>query len=280
MDYSKIGNRLKLERERKGLSYEQIFEITRIQPSVLKEIENGNSSISSVLIKGFIKTYARTLGFDLEIFFKEIEEKEKKKEEERNEAKRFDNNEKNKKRNYLKYLLICFVISIAIWVLNPSKKTETKDLITIKEEESHTEKTATEETVTEDRIIKETATEKTVIEDRIIKETATEKETAIENKTISEKDSLEKTQTLFQQIKASTFTKDLLIQSSASLEIYFKVDKKSTITKILEPSVWFHIKAKESIYFRLDEKREDIQMFYNGKQVHIGTDQFFEKTFQ
>ena len=48
MNYSKIGEHLRLIRERKGLSYEQIFEITKIQPSILQGIEEGQSPVSPV----------------------------------------------------------------------------------------------------------------------------------------------------------------------------------------------------------------------------------------
>ena len=73
MDYKKIGAFLKKEREQKGLSYPQVFEITRIQPSILKSIEEGEPQISEVFFKNFIKTYVKFLGLDLHEVLKEDE---------------------------------------------------------------------------------------------------------------------------------------------------------------------------------------------------------------
>ena len=64
MDYLKIGKKLKSVREKKGLSLHQIFEVTRIQPSILTEIETGQFQKSEIFLKNFIKTYCEALGLN------------------------------------------------------------------------------------------------------------------------------------------------------------------------------------------------------------------------
>ena len=253
MDYSKIGNDLKLARERKGLSYEQIFEITRIQPSILKGIEEGEASIFPVFLKGFIKSYARSLGLDPAKLFEIAEEEGKQKGDVKQETKEPREFDRSKMQKIFKYLLLLllgfFIVFQAIWFLDDSKKSNKDHLIVVDPEESHIGKEVVEETT-------------------------------IQKIDSLKKQPLEKKQSLFDQIKESVFEEELLIQSSESLEVYFKADKQSTVTKILEPSVWFQIKAKKSIYLRFDERRDDVQIFYNGKQISIGNNSFFERTFQ
>ena len=138
-DYSKIGLHLKLVREQKGLSYEQIFEITRIQPSILKDIEEGKSSISPVFLKGFIKTYARFLGQNFEELFKKVnqEDKQEKDEKVKKVKKNNENNEnnENKKRNYSKYIWLLLglfiVFQVTVWLVNtPNKDREENPILT------------------------------------------------------------------------------------------------------------------------------------------------------
>lgn len=262
-DYSKIGHHLKLVRERKGLSYEQIFEITRIQPSILKDIEEGKVSISPVFLKGFIKTYARFLGQDVEDLFKKED-----KQEEDEKIKETDKSDKNKKRIYLKYLwpLPGLFIVLAVWMLNTPNKDSKENSIVLEDETPLLNQKATED-------IKPKIQENTTME--------TQRENFTEIGETQKEDFPEENTTLFHQIKTSAFKQDLLIQSSEPLDIYFKLDKKSNmVTKTLQASTWFHIKAKESIYLRFDENRGQVQIFYNGKQVLFDNRPFFEKTFQ
>ena len=109
MDYSRIGNRLKLVRERKGLSYEQIFEITRIQPSILEGIEEGKATVSPVFFKGFIKNYARSLGIDPEEMFKEAQrEDQEAKEEIQTTGKKNGNKKCSRTEKQFKIFFSCF----------------------------------------------------------------------------------------------------------------------------------------------------------------------------
>jgi cytoskeletal protein RodZ len=72
-----LGQILKKEREKLGLSYEEVAAIIRIRATLLKSLEAGDyTSFSSVTyIKGFIKSYAQFLKIPFEPLF-ELYEKE------------------------------------------------------------------------------------------------------------------------------------------------------------------------------------------------------------
>ena len=260
MDYSKIGHHLKLVRERKGLSYKQIYEVTRIQPSILKDIEEGKSSVSPVFLKGFIKTYARFLGQDIEDIFKKARKEDKPEDDNKiKKATSNENKDEHIKRNYLKHLWpllgLFIVFQVAVWIVNTPKK-DNKGIPLITEKEKSDSKQETVEDV----------------------KSKAQKNITVE---IQKEDFPEEEESLLHQIKKSAFTQDLLIQSSEPLVIYFKLDKNSAmVTKTLQASVWFHIKAKESIYLRFDENRGQVQIFYNGQQIPFDNTPFFERTFQ
>ncbi len=61
-----MGNRLKKERLRQGLSFEEAHSSLKIHPNVLRELEEGevSNSLSGIYIKGFIRKYAEYLGLD------------------------------------------------------------------------------------------------------------------------------------------------------------------------------------------------------------------------
>ena len=62
----KIGAILRKEREKKGLSYDKVSEITKLRPTILEAIENEawDDLPSSVFVSGFLKSYARALGLE------------------------------------------------------------------------------------------------------------------------------------------------------------------------------------------------------------------------
>ena len=66
MDLKELGSRLKEERERQGLTIEQIMEITKVSRINIVAIECGNQDEfpHEVYAKGFIKNYAKALGLD------------------------------------------------------------------------------------------------------------------------------------------------------------------------------------------------------------------------
>ncbi len=61
-----IGQTLREEREKIGLTYEQICEITKLRPGILEAIEKEawEKLPPSVFVKGFIRSYAQTLHLD------------------------------------------------------------------------------------------------------------------------------------------------------------------------------------------------------------------------
>lgn len=61
-----MGAILRNERNKKILSYDQISEITRLRPHILEALENEDWARlpSPVIVRGFIRSYARTLGLE------------------------------------------------------------------------------------------------------------------------------------------------------------------------------------------------------------------------
>ena len=290
MDYSKIGHHLKLERERKGLSHEQIFETTRIQPSILKDIEEGKVSVAPVFLKGFIKTYARFLGLDYEALFEKVEKENQIREEQKDPKEEPCLRDKKQRRAYLKYLLFAlgfFIVFQTFLFLNRSKKSskhsQTKEGNPIfqpdKAKDTKVEKVYQTSEDQKDSELEEQK-ETTAVEQEKTTAVTAAKEQKNEGESIEEGHSAKKKHpNLFDQLHGSVFKKELLIQSSESLKIYFKVDQQSAVTKTLEPVVWFHIKAKNSIYLRFDDNQGEVQMYHNGKQMELFRKGFFEKTF-
>lgn len=247
MNYFKIGEKLKLIREKKGLSYEQIYEITRIQPRILKAIEEGETPVAGVILNEFIRNYARALGVEVESFSTQKEE-----EEDREEKDSSFESPPLEKISYpvKKYLLffagaVFFIVSFLLFGVFTRESKETKVDLSQAQEKSVESK------------------------EPPVPETVKQKEKPLPSKELS----------LFDQIKSSAFKKEILIQSSENLKIYFKTDRGGTITKNLSPSVWLKIKAQNSIYLRFDEPLGEIKIFYNGQQISVDQNSFFERSF-
>ncbi|HCU70074.1 MAG TPA: DUF4115 domain-containing protein, partial [Desulfomicrobium sp.] len=66
MDLIEIGTLLRETRERKGLSIEAVEERTKIAPSVISVLEEGNRERfpHPVYARGFVRSYALLLGLD------------------------------------------------------------------------------------------------------------------------------------------------------------------------------------------------------------------------
>ncbi|CCO24538.1 helix-turn-helix domain-containing protein [Maridesulfovibrio hydrothermalis] len=66
MDLKELGSQLRTERQRQGLTIEQIMEITKVSRINIIAIESGNQKEfpHQVYAKGFIKTYAKALGLN------------------------------------------------------------------------------------------------------------------------------------------------------------------------------------------------------------------------
>jgi len=63
---SGVGALLKDERQRKGLDFGQVSEMTRIQPHILQALEREDwpSLPSPIFVKGFVRSYAHAVGLD------------------------------------------------------------------------------------------------------------------------------------------------------------------------------------------------------------------------
>lgn len=68
MSLKEIGNRLREERQRQGLSLEAMQQRSKIAPNILESIEEGRLETlpHPVYVKGFLKTYAKVLGLNPE----------------------------------------------------------------------------------------------------------------------------------------------------------------------------------------------------------------------
>lgn len=76
MNFQEIGEALKQERQRQGLSVDDVFQKTKISPSTLQHIEEGRIEElpHPVYAKGFVKNYAHLLGLDAEEFARLFEQ--------------------------------------------------------------------------------------------------------------------------------------------------------------------------------------------------------------
>ena len=270
MDYSKIGTQLKLVRERKGLSHHQVFEITRIQPYILKGIEEGTVNMAPVFLRSFIKTYCQFLGLDFEKLTQDLIEETQDKENSvygNNLNKTSAGKQKKNVKNLFKYI-IPVVVVLAFFSFINFFKLPTK-LFTKASKQMNISKTLTPNLADEEMTGE---TELSTFEEEIVMDTELSENEKEEPALLDE--------SLFGQLKSLVFKHEILIQSSQNLNIYFKTDNRFTINKSLSPLVWFLIKAEESIYLRFDEKLGEIQMFYNGEQVDLGPNRFFERKFE
>jgi len=77
MNLIKIGSHLKSIREKNNISLEEVYNETRIQISILEDIEGGQSSLSPAFLKGFIRTYAKFLKADVEPHLRESKKPQK-----------------------------------------------------------------------------------------------------------------------------------------------------------------------------------------------------------
>lgn len=74
-----VGEKLRKARLEKKASLEEVYKQTRIYPNVLEALEQdrAHNFLSSIYIKGFLKTYAQYLGLDGEKLVKEYTDSQK-----------------------------------------------------------------------------------------------------------------------------------------------------------------------------------------------------------
>ncbi|MEM7816470.1 MAG: DUF4115 domain-containing protein [Candidatus Aenigmatarchaeota archaeon] len=74
MNLSELCNKIKQKREELNLNIEEVVEKTKLYPSVIRDIEDGNlKNIEPAYLKGFIKIYASFLGIDVGEALEEID---------------------------------------------------------------------------------------------------------------------------------------------------------------------------------------------------------------
>ena len=309
MNYEKIGAFLKKEREQKGLSYYQVFEITRIQPSILRSIEEGKPEISEAFFKNFIKTYVKFLDLDLDVVLKQEDIKNNPNKEKTVEHKKNNNSQSYSKRSVfiaMAWLLVFIFVGSFFFNRNSSNESEKHALNTQTGEEKADSKQKADLLEITEEALSQKSDEKTnqadsnpnYMEDKEnqtknqkdIKPEGAKGQQNLDTKnskallTNQDKTSLnnsKKDENLWSQIRNTRFQQELMIKTLEPVKIYFKIDQQPTLTKDLRPLVWFVIKAKESLYIRFDEKVNQVEMFYNGVKWDIPSSaRFFEKTFK
>lgn len=70
---TELGQRLRQERESKGLSLEDLQKLTKIQKRYLLGIEEGNYEVmpGKFYVRAFIKQYCEAIGLDTDAIFEE-----------------------------------------------------------------------------------------------------------------------------------------------------------------------------------------------------------------
>ncbi len=258
MNLLKIGKYLKSIREEKGISYEDVYEKTRIQISILKDIEEGKSLLAPVFLRGFVKNYAKFLEADIKEHLDGKPVEQTQKEVFFQEKKTFNFKKITKKQIAIFFLFIVFLIILF--------------------GRGTFQVTQTDESKSDGEFFQQENLEKTNV-----KENETKKQNLLNKKDlqkISEEKPLTKEvsrDSLLEKIKDAYFRQEILIKSHEKLEIYFKVDNQKLETRNLSPKRWYNIKAVDTIYLRFD-RAEGVQVFHNGKSV-IFKNQFFEKSF-
>ena len=257
MNYSKIGQSLKSAREKKGLSLHQVFEVTRIQPGILKDIETGQFKKSEVFLKNFIKTYSESLGLNFKKLIESGNDKGDQAVEALDEADKLELKFFKENKSAFKIVLfsaIClFVVFLCFEFTSFFRK---KDSLSSAETE---------------------------ILSPIVEEKADQTNAIGGKEEIPEEpveDSFSSDQDLWTKLRQSSFNHEVMIQSSDSLKLYFKVDESSILTKELEPWKWFVIKARKFIYIRMDNPKMTAKIFYNGQGLEVDSLSFFERSFQ
>lgn len=235
------GMYLKSQREKKGLSLQDIHKKTRIRPEVIESIESGKDLPSPTYLKGFLKIYARVLDLDEAKLLREFFKKK---------PTKISSTEKrsSKKPSFLfsgkeVFLIVpVFLLAVISFFVFQNFKEKEKEL-------------------SQDR--KTNVQVKNKIKKRQVKNL---KKTPL------------KTEGLPENIKQGVYTKTLMIQSQENIIMYFKTDGGETVTKPLQGNVWYVIKAIDKIYIRVDGKSY-LNFVHEGLLLSFSSETNFERTF-
>lgn len=120
-----LGEYLKKERGKKGVTLEEVSKITRIRKACLQEIEDGNIEVQSpVFIKGFLKSYAEFLGLDGQEILERYNDILNEKKAKAGEEKGFELEPVSNRRRYLIPALLFLSLITATYLLTSSGRSD------------------------------------------------------------------------------------------------------------------------------------------------------------
>lgn len=118
-----LGEYLKKEREKKGITIKEASRITRIGKAYIQAIEDGNFSIQSpVFIKGFLKSYAEFLGVDCTDILEKYNEILNEKNGQAATEKGFELEPVRNRSRYLIPSVLALALITVIYILTTSEK--------------------------------------------------------------------------------------------------------------------------------------------------------------
>jgi cytoskeletal protein RodZ len=121
-----LGEYLKKEREKKGITLEEASKVTKIRKAYLLSIEDGDIGIQSpVFIKGFLKSYAEFLGLDSADVIEKYNDKLKEKEGQVEVEKGFELEPVSTRSKHLIPGVLLLALVTVIYILTTSEKPDT-----------------------------------------------------------------------------------------------------------------------------------------------------------
>ena len=247
MENFKVGILLKTQRENKGLSFEQIYEITRISPDILKSIEEGKNLPAPVILKNFVKIYAKILGMDEQLLLKELEKEIKEPVIEASIT------EEKKPFSFPKKSFLISLVFLGIYFM-------------IFEDQATKEDTSLSEELVHNKNSSENSKEISIVgRDHHNSSPIPEKQ---KSKT-----------SFFNSVETNLFKQEIMIQSYEEGLMYFKLDDLKLVTQVLEPKKWYGLKALQKIYIRIHQK-VPLNLIHNGEWKLKKSNQGFEQVFE
>lgn len=247
MDF-KVGQLLKAQREHKGLSCEQIYEITKISVDTLQNIEAGENLPAPIFLKNFVRLYARALEMDEETVLREL-----KKFNASSYEGKAPKRTQNKSRLFLifrKKVIFCAGLIVIGFFLN-QKYLKNKD---IKSNQTSSAENLAKDSSSKNNPLKEFK----------------------EIKALKEPES-----SFLDTVRQSeqSFKQEVLVQALEGGVMYIKIDGSELQTQVLEPKKWHVVKAFEKIYIRI-QKETFINIIHNGYWKIKNKKQIFEHIFE
>ena len=121
-----LGEYLKKERVKKGITLEEAAKVTRIRKTYLQDLEDGNIGMQSpVFIKGFLKSYAEFLDLDSADIIEKYNDTLNEKKGQAEVEKGFELEPVSNRRRYLLPAALAMALITAIYVLTTSEKPDT-----------------------------------------------------------------------------------------------------------------------------------------------------------